>query len=65
MKEYSRNDPLKSEKNFEKKRKQVRKTIKHKIVSLKSAAICSFFFFFFGLIQSNIHFAYFFFANPM
>jgi hypothetical protein len=59
VKEYSHNDPLKSGKNFGKKRKQVRETIKSKMAPLKSAATCNCFFFFFLLIQSNIHFAFF------
>jgi hypothetical protein len=46
VKEYFHNDALKSRKGFEKKRKQVRETIKSKMTSLKSIVTCSFFFFF-------------------
>jgi hypothetical protein len=38
VKEYSHDDPLKSGKSFEKKKKQVIETIKNKIAHLKSAA---------------------------
>jgi hypothetical protein len=37
LKKYSHNDPLKSEKSFEKKRKQVRETMKCKMAPLKSS----------------------------